>query len=97
VRATRRELTKQLGGELTPAQRALVERISMLHLRCAVLDERLADGTFTMNDGRQYLAFTNALRRALKDLGLNEQIPPPADPMDALKAHVASRRREDAA
>jgi|SRR5580700_10642391 hypothetical protein len=70
LKQVRTELTRQLGGRLTPAQVAMVERCAMLQLRCAVLDGKLLNGTFSEYDGKTYLAFSNSLARALKMLGL---------------------------
>lgn len=66
----RRTLTAQLGGKPTPQQQMLIERCAMLQLRCAVLDKRIIDGTFTQYDSNTYLAFSNSLRLSLTALGL---------------------------
>ena len=44
---------------------AIVERIVMLQLRCAALDRKIIDGTFSEYDSKVYLAFSNSLTRAL--------------------------------
>src|SRR5260370_12916026 len=68
----RRALIEHFGGEanLTNPQRALIERCAMLQLRCAVLDRKILDGTFSEYDAKTYLAFSNSLRRSLEALGL---------------------------
>ena len=80
LKQMRRRLTEHLGGEgrMTAPQRALVERAAMLQLRCAVLDQRVVDGSFTEYDAKTYLAFSNSLSRTLGRLGLE----PAADPLD---------------
>jgi hypothetical protein len=78
VRQMRERLTEELGGSrrMTARQRVLVERAVYLQLRCAVLDKRLADGTFTDYDSKTYLAFSNSLRRAMEALGLESVTEP---------------------
>jgi hypothetical protein len=73
LRQMRTALFRHLGGEsnLTAPQRAVVERAAMLQLRCAVLDQRVVDGTFTEYDAKTYLAFSNSLTRTLNALGLD--------------------------
>ena len=88
LKQMREELTRHLGGNLTAPQRALVERAAMLQLRCAVLDQRIVDGSFTDSDGKTYLAFSNSLRRCLEGLGLQPTAGKPADPLAALHAHI---------
>jgi hypothetical protein len=68
----RRALIAHLGGEarLSDPQRAMVERAAMLQLRCAVLDRKILDGTFSEYDSKVYLAFSNSLTRTLARLGL---------------------------
>lgn len=72
LKQVREKLTAELGGagRLSAGQRALVERAAYLQLRCAVLDQRIIDGSFTDFDSKTYLAWANSLRRALVDLGL---------------------------
>jgi hypothetical protein len=93
LKQMRQALIAHLGGEgrLSAPQRVLVERAAMLQLRCAVLDRRMLDGTFTEYDAKTYLAFSNSLTRTLSALGLAPAAAPPADPMDALRRHLAAR------
>jgi hypothetical protein len=70
LRQMREELIRHLGGNVTPPQRAMIERCAMLQLRCAVLDRKILDGTFTEFDAKVYLAFTGSLTRTLARLGL---------------------------
>ena len=75
LKQMRTVLTEQVGGNPTPPQTMLIERCAMLQLRCAVLDRRIIDGTFTQYDNNSYIAFTNALRRALVALGIVDPNP----------------------
>ena len=91
-------LIAHLGGEknLTNPQRALIERCAMLQLRCAVLDRKILDGTFSEFDAKTYLAFSNSLRRSLEALGLGPAAA--AQPMDAVQyGKMLDAQRTDAA
>ena len=70
-REVRAALFQHLGGEgkLSPPQRILVER-AMLQLRCAVLDAKILDASFSEYDAKTYLAFSNSLTRTMGTLGL---------------------------
>jgi hypothetical protein len=79
--SAREELTVHLGGgPLTAAQRILVERIAWLRLHVALFDEKVADRAEPMGDRDRasYLAFSNSLVRATRELGLE---PAAAKPM----------------
>jgi hypothetical protein len=69
--AVREELTEHLGGgPLTAGQRILVERIAWLRLHVALFDEKVAnrDEPMSDRDRRSYLAFSNSLVRATREL-----------------------------
>src|SRR5438045_4130280 len=70
LKQMRQELTRHLGGKLTPPQRVLVERAAMLQLRCAKFDEKIFNGTFSEYDSKVFLAANNSLVRTLKALGI---------------------------
>jgi hypothetical protein len=72
VRRTRGDLIAHVGGKPSATQSALIDRAVMLTLHIALLDEKTlkAGGTMTEHDSRQYLAWSNSLSRALRDLGL---------------------------
>jgi hypothetical protein len=93
----REQLTAHLGGgPLSAAQKILVERIAWLMLHVALFDEKTAEGNAPMtdHDRRSYLAFSNALVRATRDLGLE----PTAAPTPSLDDFIASLpRREEVA
>ena len=93
--AAREELTAHLGGDpLTAAQRILVERVAWLRLHVALFDEKVANrgGPMSDCDRASYLAFSNSLVRATRELGLEPPAAKPVDPMAALNAHVAARQ-----
>jgi hypothetical protein len=96
LQQARKALIAHLGGEacLSAPQRALVERAAMLQLRCAVLDGKILDGTFSEYDAKTYLAFSNSLTRTLAALGLH----PAAIPAKTLDQHLAElAARQEAA
>jgi hypothetical protein len=96
----RRALADHLGGErkVNAVQRALIERASWLQLRCATLDERIIDGTFSDYDNKSYLAFANALRRTLVALGVEKADDKPSTLAEAMeRARAAREAREQAA
>lgn len=57
---------------MTAAQRILVERVAWLRLHVALFDEKVADRDEPMGDRDRasYLAFSNSLVRATRELGL---------------------------
>ena len=90
---TRAELTAHLGGAPSATQRALIDRAAWLTLRIALMDAKGADGHLSERDGREYLAWSNSLTRALVALGLQAAT---ARPM-TLAEHRARRDAESAA
>jgi|SRR5580704_13034813 hypothetical protein len=97
--AAREELIHHLGGSpLSAAQRILVERVAWLRLHVALFDEKVANRgePMTGKDRASYLAFSNSLVRATRELGLQ----PVAKPQKSLAEHLAelaARGREEAA
>lgn len=71
LRRVRADLTAHLGGKPSATQRALIERAASLSLHIALLDAKAlkAGGVMTDHDSRQYLAWSNALTRTLRQLG----------------------------
>jgi hypothetical protein len=78
LRQMREALFAHFGGEekLSAPQRVLVERAAMLQLRCATLDAKICDGTFSEYDSKVFLAFSNSLTRTMSALGLEPTAPP---------------------
>jgi hypothetical protein len=67
----RQELLGHVGESPSPVARALVERAVILSLHVALFDARaLKAGGLSERDSRQYLAYSNSLGRALKQLGI---------------------------
>jgi hypothetical protein len=71
--AARAELTAHVGGRPNNVQKALIERAARLTLYIEMMDaEALVAGTMTERNSRQYLAWVNALRLCLRDIGVEE-------------------------
>jgi hypothetical protein len=69
--AARDELTRHVGGSPSSVQKALIERATRLMLYVEVMDrETLEAGTMSERNSRQYLAWSNALRLTLRELGI---------------------------
>lgn len=74
--AARSELTAHVGGHPNNVQKALIERAARLTLYVELMDaEALVAGTMTERNSRQYLAWVNALRLCLREIGLDEAKP----------------------
>lgn len=87
--AIRFDLIQHVGGSPSVTQRLLIERCVQLSLHLALLDRKLATGEI-LGEGasRQYLAWSNSLSRALRELGLQ----PAATPKRRrLADHLAGR------
>lgn len=97
LRATRKALIDHLGGEgrITEFQRVLVERAAMLQIRIAMLDEKMLAGTFTAFDGKEYLAWSNSLVRAMSALGVQQTNGKPSDPMQKLQSHLSKEPKDE--
>lgn len=81
VKSLRTELIAHVGGKPSTTQQLLIDQAAQLQLRIAMMD---ADGDsiggMTERNQVQYLAWTGALSRLLRDLGLAAAAPPPANP-----------------
>ena len=77
LEATVAELAEHVGGEPTALQARLIDRIARLELYLAKMDERANanGGTLSERDSRQYLAWCNSIRLAMRDLGLERRGP----------------------
>jgi hypothetical protein len=95
----RAALFQHLGGEgkLSPPQRILVERAAMLQLRCAVLDAKILDASFSEFDAKTFLAFSNSLTRTMSALGLAPAATKPMSLAEHNAALAAREAREQAA
>ena len=71
LRQVRADLTAQLGGSPSAAQRALIDQASWLTLHIEQINRNTVGGKpMSEHDSRHYLAWTNALSRTLRHLGL---------------------------
>ncbi len=75
LEATVAELVEHVGGTPTAPQARLIDRIARLELYLAKMDERANanGGTLSERDSRQYLAWCNSFRLAMRDLGLEKR------------------------
>jgi hypothetical protein len=79
LKSMRADLITHLGGKPSVAQRILIDQAAELRLRIALMEaETLEPGEMTERRQVQFLAWTGALTRLLKDLGLQgvPQAPP---------------------
>ena len=84
----RADLTAHLGGNPSAVQRRMIERCAWLSLHVAQLDAKAVEGGgLTDHDHRTYLAWSAALTRMLRQLGLKGA---PA-PRRTLAEHLAAR------
>jgi hypothetical protein len=73
--ATVADLTAHVGGHPNRIEKMLIERASRLNLFIELMDRQaLEDGTMSERNSRQYLAWVNALRLCLRELGIKEAI-----------------------
>jgi hypothetical protein len=71
IRDVRSDLLSHVGGRPSVTQAALIERAVMLSLHVAMMDAKAASGrVLSEHDSRTYLAWSNALARTLRQLGL---------------------------
>jgi hypothetical protein len=69
--ACRAELAAHVGGAPSKAEAVLIDRVAWLRLHLVLIDERAAGGNpMSAHDQRAYLAFSNAVVRAMRQLGL---------------------------
>jgi hypothetical protein len=98
LKAFEAQLVDHVGGEPSAAQLMLIRRLASLALRCALMDEKAGeDGTFSERDGRQYLAWSNALARGLREIGYAAVPPPDLSLADYLAAKASGEATEAAA
>jgi hypothetical protein len=72
----RASLTRHIGGAPNDIERVLIERASRLMVFIKTMDaQALEDGTMSERNSRQYLAWVNALRLCLREIGVDEAKP----------------------
>jgi hypothetical protein len=90
MRDVRAELTKHCGGSPSATQRLIINQAAMLTLRLHLMDRRsLQDEAMSERNGRQYLAWSAALTRLLRQLGLKGATDQPATLQDYLASRSA--------
>lgn len=88
IKAVKRQLSEQVGGNPTAIQAALIDRIAWLRLRLQLAEERmLADPDGPVEP--QYLPMHGALTRALRQLGLKAG----EAPVPSLADYIAQKGR----
>lgn len=85
METVRNDLTEHIGGNPTATQKALIDRAAWLQLHVSLMDAKTLDdgGPLSERDSRQYLAWSNALTRILRDLGADKK--PGQKPQRSLK------------
>src|SRR5271165_5272664 len=64
------ELTKHVGGNPSFVQKILITRAARAMLRLQLLDEKMADGSWSDHDARTFGGLSNSLRLTLRELGV---------------------------
>jgi len=81
LRKIEAELVAQVGGEPSFAQRLLIRRAARAMLLLELLDAKIAGGSWTDHDARTQGGLNNAVRLALKELGLKQVQPAKPSPL----------------
>ena len=82
-------LTEHLGGDLTPPQQMLVQMTGVLWLRLSLMaPQMLTDPGQAERYGSVFLAWVNALRRNLAELGVKPQ---EVERVPSLKQYLAEK------
>jgi hypothetical protein len=89
MRKVRNDLVAHVGGKPSATQSMIIERIVNLSLRVATMDRKFtATGVVTEHDTAQYLAWSNSLSRALRELGM-KGAPPKAPTLEEIRRRSA--------
>jgi hypothetical protein len=89
LREVREVLVKHCGGNPSPTQAVIIERVAWLSLRCSQIDKKLMAGTLTDYDAKSALAWSLAIQRSCKLLGLQSTDAAPPSPADVLRDGAA--------
>jgi len=97
--AFRAAMLRHCGSDPSEPQKATIELATQMRMRLLAMDARFAErGEQSAHDARQYLAWSNGLRRALQALGM-QAAPTPRSPgqtlNDVVAGIVAARGRKD--
>ena len=94
LRRCEAELVAHVGGSPSFAQKLLIRRAARAMLRLELLDAKMASGSWTDHDARTFGGLNNALRLALRELGVRET--QPKKPIPTI-AEIAARHRSEGA
>jgi hypothetical protein len=96
--ACRYELAEHVGGSPSPAERVLIDRLAWLQLHVMLIDEKAAAGSpMSPHDQRAYLAFSNAISRGMRALGLKAAQPAAPSLAEITDRIIRNRPQADAA
>lgn len=84
------ELTADLGGDPSAAERLLIQAATVKAVRLNLLAEQLLDGVEVQSDQHNVLAWANSLRHDLQALGLQRRS---KDVTPDLSDYIAARSR----
>jgi hypothetical protein len=97
MRQVRAELFAHVGGSPGVVARMLIERCAVLSLRVAQIDAKILAGeVLTQHDSNFALAWNNALRRTLVELGVKPATSP-APSLAEITAGIVRAREKGAA
>ena len=85
LRAIRNKLVAHVGGKPNAVQSILIDRTAVLQLRIALMDaSEKPGGPISEKNAREYLCWSNALVRLLRELGLHAPAERVLSPAEAL-------------
>jgi len=92
LQTMRAELSAHVGGRPNIAQQILIDQAAQLRLRIALMEAEGTDpGEMTERRQVQFLAWTGALTRLLKDLGLQGVAAKPPSLSDVMRQAASQR------
>lgn len=91
----RQELVRHLGGNPSPVERQIIDRVAMLQLKLAQLDEKATSGGLSEFELRAYTSLSSGLHRSLRALGI-KGAPAKAPTLAEISARIARSRRVSA-
>lgn len=88
------EMTAYCGGKPTVIERVLIDRAAALELHLALFDRQAVErSALSARNGRQYVAWSNALRLLLREFHAIAGKPKPTTGARSLAEHLAERAR----
>ncbi len=91
--AARSALISAIGGDPTPQESILIDRIVFKMLRCTLYEMATLQGTTSGGSDHIYLAWANSLRLDLQSLGLTRKTKDVIDLSTYLKKHAKTISR----